>query len=186
MKQIHLLWLATVVALVAVIPQAQAQFGGIAKGLAGSVTAESLNGDLFGGLDFFAKAQVHFANALQPATDAAKLKALLDEAKSHDETLAAVKSANDANLKKAQEAKAKGEAFSAEATAEISKGKGEIGKGIAKWAAVGTSLGIAASKGGGDAALLAAIPTATEMIKDLPALKKMNDAINELKPLMKK
>lgn len=100
MKNMHSLWLATVIAFAVVIPQAQAQFGGIAQGLAANVTAESLNGDLFGGLDFFAEAQVHFANALQPATDAAKLKALLDEAKSRDETLVAVKSANEENLKK--------------------------------------------------------------------------------------
>ncbi len=179
MKTIRSLWLATAVTFAAVIPQSQAQLGGLTKSLTGTVTAASLNGDLTGGLDFFAKANDHFLTALVPAE---KAQAIREKLKSEDQKdrSQAVKDST-ALIKESAEAQlAEKKPLDDKAKAEIALGQKEIAKGITKWAAVGVSLGMAAQKGGGDAALVAAIPVATEMIKDLPALTAMNAIIKKL------
>ena len=185
MKKTHSFRLVAVIAFAAVISQSQAQLGDISKGLTVNVTAASLNADLFGGLDFFAKANEHFATAMMPAKEAQEMITRL-KSENQDDRRQAVKDSTPLIEQAAKEAKAKGEALSAQATEEIRNGQKEIGKGTAKWTAVGVSLGVVAKKGDGDAALLAAIPVAQEMLKDLPDLKRMNDTLKELKPLMKK
>ena len=91
--------------------------------------------------------------------------------------------ANEELLKAADAQVAKGEKLSKEAQEFVKQGDGEFKKGLTKWGAVGVSLGLAAKAGGEDAALVAAIPVAQEMIKDLPQLKKMSDAMSKLKKL---
>jgi hypothetical protein len=169
-------------ALFAVKLPSQAQFGGLVGGLVKKVTAESLTADGFGGLDFFAKAAEQYSNALLPAEEAKKLEADL---KSNDKSVVkkAVITASTRLEEVAKEKKAKAEKLSKEAQELVKKGNGEFSKGVAKWVLVGGALALAAKEGAKDAALVAAIPVAQEMIKDLPQLKKMNDAISALSKL---
>jgi hypothetical protein len=178
MKRIALILTITAGFFLAGTTHTQAQFGGLTK----KVTAESLNTDAFGGLDFFAKAAGFYADAIIPSTKLAKIKADLEVAdpKIRQKALA---TANEELLKAADAQVAKGEKLSKEAQEFVKQGDGEFKKGLTKWGAVGVSLGLAAKAGGEDAALVAAIPVAQEMIKDLPQLKKMSDAMSKLKKL---
>lgn len=178
MKKIYLILTIGAGLLLAAPNPTHAQFGGLLK----KVTADSLNAELFGGLDFFAKAQVYYTKALLPAEEAKKIEA---ELQSNDNTVKhkALSAASNRIEEVAKEMKAKAQKLSKEAQELVSKGNKEFSKGVAKWGAIGGMLASAAKDGGKDAALTAAIPVAQQMIKDLPQIKKMNDAISALSKL---
>ena len=145
-------------------------------------TAESINSDVFGGMDFFGKAIDFYAQAVVPAEKLAKLKADLKEA------VDAKKSASLADLAGEVEAAAKdlekaGKKLSAEAKELVKKGNGEVTKGVVKWGALAGALALAAKEGGADVAMAAAIPVAKQAVQDLPKIKKMNDAVSKLSKL---
>jgi hypothetical protein len=173
----------------AIMFQAKAGFGDFASGALGGaiggLTAESLNKDLNSGLDFFKQANIHYANAVLPAEDAGKIAAELSkESKDLKDTQAAQHDAQGKIKARMDEMIAKHEALSDDAKKEIDLGQKEMSKGIAKWTTIGVSLGVAASqKNGQDAALVAAIPVATELIKDISDLKKMSETVSNLKKI---
>ena len=164
----------------------QGQLGSLGKvaGVAtGTVTAASLNADLFGGLDFFSKANIKFSEALLPKEQAAKIKAQLEAASAdndHSAAQAANKQACEQNKAAAEELIKKSQALSEEQKKLVKEGQGEAAKGVAKWGAVGASLALAAKSGNTDAQLATAIPAAQQMIQDLPDINKMLGTINKL------
>lgn len=162
--------------------KSQGQLGALGNA-GGTVTPESLNADLFGGLEFFAKANIKFAAAVLPAENAAKIKASLDAAIATKDA----KQAQAADKETREEIKAGIEQLikeKKELTEQqkqlIKEGQKEAVKGVAKWAAVGVSLAMAAKSGNSDAQLATAIPAAQQMIQDLPAIKNMLGTFNEL------
>ena len=180
-----LLALSAVVVLLVPI-KSQGQLGGvgdIVKVATGNVTVESLNGDLFGGLDFFAKANIKFAEALQPATNAAAIKARLeamDPKKDPKAAQAAVKEVWEQNQAAADELIQKGQALSEQQKQLVKEGQTEAAKGVAKWGLVAASLAMAANSGRTDAQLATAIPAAQQVIQDLPSINKMLGTVKKL------
>ncbi len=157
----------------------QAQLGGLGKALGGKVTAESLNADVTAGMDFFLEASVYYAKAVFPKEEAAKIEAELKQLKGTTDS-AALANPTDKIRTKAEELAKAGQKLDKEAKDLVKKGDKEFGKGVAKWAALGGALAIAAKNGGEDAALVVAIPVAEQAAKDLPQIKKMGDAIKAL------
>jgi hypothetical protein len=153
--------------------------GGLALG---TVTAASLEKDLNGGSDSFASAYTHYTKAFQIATNLGPAIALVNSMNAQvKDRVEAYKNLNE-NVKSNADYMIKNKIpLSAEQEAEIKSGDMDLAKGITKWAAVGTALGIAASqKGGQDPALMAAIPVAAEFIKQLPEIKDMSSEMGKL------
>jgi hypothetical protein len=161
--------------------RSHAQIGGLLK----KPTAESILADLDGGLEFFAKAVVYLNEALLPAEQAAKIAAEIKEKKGQELT-AAIKAYTPALEKTIAELIAAKAALDARQRGLVDKANSEIRKGVAKWTALGAATAIAVKNGGGDAAMVAALPLAKQAIDDLPALKRLLDATSELKKLKAK
>jgi len=168
-----------VIALLTLAPNAtQAQLGGLGK-LGAKVTAESLSGDVTGGMDFFLEAAACYANAVCPKEEAASINADVVKLKGKPDSASLAEVTT--KLREKIEAKSKrGEKLDAEAKEWAKKGDAEFAKGVAKWAILGGSIAMAAKDGKADAALAAAIPVAQQAVKDLPQVKKMSDAMKAL------
>ena len=163
----------------------QGQLGGLKiPGVgAGTVTAESLNMDLSGGLDYFAKANSKFMEAVglktQSAAYEARIKAALDDKKLEEASgieKEQRKVLSDAVDKLVEENKPLADGQKK----LVKEGQGEAAKGVAKWGAVSVSLAMAAKSGNSNTQLAAAIPAAQQMLKDLPDINKMLSTINKL------
>jgi len=163
----------------------QGQLGGLKiPGVgAGTVTAESLNTDLSGGLDYFAKANSKFMEAVglktQSAAYEARIKAALDDKKLEEASgieKEQRKVLSDAVDKLVEENKPLADGQKK----LVKEGQGEAAKGVAKWGAVSASLAMAAKSGNSNAQLATAIPAAQQMLKDLPDINKMLSTINKL------
>jgi hypothetical protein len=189
MKKISKISVLALLTINFLIPMANAGFGlgDLVKGAIGGLTADSLDKDLNSGLDFFAKANVHYAAAVLPAEEAAKVAASLNaQAQDKKTKKAAVDAASIKIDIAAKELIAKGEELSDSAKKEIELGDQEMSKGVAKWTAIGTAIGVAAAqKNGQDAALVAAIPAALELVKELPQISKALDQMGQLKKIKK-
>jgi hypothetical protein len=167
-------------------PQVHAGFGSLAKaaagGALGTVTADSLNSDIKSGSDFFQKANDKYAQAL----------GILDSVAKKNQEGATNSSVEDANAqmvyneqiaKVAAKQLESGKALSPEGTKLLKEGNEEFSKGIAKWVGIGAAVAIATKNAGNDAALVAAIPVAQQLISDLPKLKKTHDIMIKLHDL---
>jgi hypothetical protein len=177
-SNMKLLIVPTAVLLLALFsaPKASAQIGGVAK----KPTAESINSDLFSGLDFFAKAAVHYAAAVLPTQKAMEYRAKLEASTKEKQSSAIAEFSGELTVI-ANRMREEMQSLSQEALESINKGDAEFKKGLAKWAVVGGAIALAAKQGGQDAALATAIPIAQEMLKDLPAIKGMGDAMSDLR-----
>jgi hypothetical protein len=167
-------------------PQVHAGFGSLAKaaagGALGTVTADSLNSDMKSGLDFFQKANDKYEQALgilQPAAQKNQEAATNDYAGAA--TAQMVK--NEQLRIVAEEHVKNGKALSPEGTKLLKEGNEEFSKGIAKWVGIGAAVAIATKNAGNDAALVAAIPVAQQLISDLPKLKKTHEIMIKLHDL---
>jgi hypothetical protein len=183
--------LAVSVAAALLLPlQTHAQLGGLGKiaGVGGTVTVESLNADVVGGWDFFHRAYTNFAAAVCPAEQAAailKPLAAVDAQTNPAEAQAATKEVCEQINKAVDERIKEGRAYTEEEKKLVKAGQTEAAKGVAKWAAVGVSLAMAAKSQSSDEKLAAAIPAAREMIKELPDIKSMLSTINKLNKIKK-
>jgi hypothetical protein len=149
--------------------KSQGQLGALGNA-GGTVTAESLNADLSGGLEFFAKESEGYRSRIDLALKDKKLEEASGIQKEQ------LKELNDAIDKAVKENKPLTEAQKK----LVKEGQAEAAKGVAKWAAVGASLAMAAKSGKSDAQLATAIPAAQQLIKDLPDIKNMISTINKL------
>ena len=169
--------------------KSQAQLGGLTKiagGAGGNLTAESLNTDLFSGLQFFAKANMKFAEAIMPATNSVAIRAKLEAVLETKDTAAA--QAADKETRKQLQAEIEKlqkehKVLSEDQKALIKEGEGEATKGVAKWGVVAASLAMAAKSGKTDAQLATAIPAAQQMIQDLPDIKNMLSTVAKLRKM---
>ncbi len=193
MKKIkHSIIIAVCAAASLLLPlQASAQLGGLAKaaGGGGDLTEDSMNADIFGGFEFFAKAYGYFGEALGIADKLAEDNAEMVAGTKGKDKAAAQKAAK--KMKDKVEARVKekineGNPLTDKENELIKLGKEEAGKGVVKWAALGVSLAMAAKSGKADATVAAALPAAKELVKDLPAIKDMLKTMNELSKLNKK
>lgn len=167
-------------------PQVHAGFGDLAKaaagGALGTVTADSLNSDINTGLDFFQKANDKYAQALGILDGVAKKNQEGATNSSVEDTNAQMVK-NEQIAKAAEEQLKTGKALSPEGTKLLKEGNEEFSKGIAKWVGIGAAVAIATKNAGNDAALVAAIPVAQQLISDLPKLKETHNTMKKLAKL---
>lgn len=167
-------------------PQVHAGFGDLAKaaagGALGTVTADSLNSDINTGLDFFQKANDKYAQALGILDGVARKNQEGATNSSVEETNAQMV-INEQIAKAAEEQLKTGKALSPEGTKLLKEGNEEFSKGIAKWVGIGAAVAIATKNAGNDAALVAAIPVAQQLISDLPKLKETHNTMKKLAKL---
>lgn len=166
----------------AVVP-ARAQFGNLKNMVpgAGPVSLDSLLGDVNSGTDFFNKAAMKYAQALDPT------KQLIAQNEGNKAAKVAgmqAMSFASADLKRLEEAakkkKESGDKLSAEAAALVRDGNVEMGKGIAKWGLLGLAVAKAKKDGGKDEKLVAAVVAIEEVLKDLPQITALYKAMQAL------
>jgi hypothetical protein len=162
---------------------ARAQFGNLKNMVpgAGPVSLDSLLGDVNSGTDFFNKAAMKYAQALDPT------KKLIAQNEGNKEAKGAGVQAlayAPEDLKLLQEAakkkKESGEKLSAEAAALVRDGNVEMGKGIAKWGLLGVAVAKAKKDGGKDEKLAAAVVAIEAVLKDLPQITALYKAMQAL------
>lgn len=170
-------------------PAQQGLFGSN-KGLfglggAGSpLTLEQLNGDLDGGLNFFKNAYLKFSQALLTAEQSQEVKARLEVAGGNERAAAlGVLKECGSQLDEAIKLRIQQHTMLTEDENRlIGEGRAEVGKGIAKWTAIGAAISLTALKKP-EAAVAAALPAASELLRDLPLIVKtigMVDKLNEV------
>jgi len=174
------------IALCLAASSVHAQLGGLG-GLAGKVvaSAESITKDLDSGQSSLLNAIGYLQEALDPAREAAKIAAEI-KANQANGTSGAVSDPTKSVTTDVKKAIANKIPLDERAAALVDKAQDEINNCIAKYALLGTAIGVSASQGSNDAALAAALVTAKEAIKDLPLIKDLSKSIKDLKKLKPK
>jgi hypothetical protein len=176
--------LALLLLLCLVVLPARAQFGNLKNMVpgAGPVSLDSLLGDVNSGTDFFNKAAMKYALALDPTKKVLEINAgnAAANAKGGVQARAATPELIKKMTEEAKKRKESGEKLSAEAAALVSEGNDEMGKGIAKWALLGVAVAKAKKDGGKDEKLVAAVVAIEEVLKDVPQITALYKAMQAL------